>query len=115
MEKIFQGLRPGEKSANGTYPSATTHSITIALCALNGSSSTRGSHLRRRAIVAGFGRFGRVAGVGNQEPRYQERQGAILVDQAPKHATRDLELAARYGRPIISFVDAGRCLFACCR
>ena len=64
-----------------------------------------------RAIIAGLGRFnGRaVAIVGNQKGRdtkeRQERNFGQASPEGLRKAQRVMELAARYGRPIIAFVD----------
>jgi len=112
MEQIFQDLTPWEKVLMARHPKRPYSLDYInALCSefieLHGDRAYGDDG----AIVAGFGRFrGRaVAIVGNQKGRdTRERQARNFGQPSPeglRKAQRVMQLAARYGRPIISFVD----------
>lgn len=112
MEKMFADLTPWEKVQMARHPKRPyTLDYLSVLCSdwveLHGDRAYGDDG----AIVAGFARFrGRaVAIVGNQKGRdTKERQERNFGQPAPeglRKAQRVMELAARYGRPILSFVD----------
>jgi acetyl-CoA carboxylase carboxyl transferase subunit alpha len=112
MEQIFQELTPWEKVQMARHPKRPyTLDYIGALCSewveLHGDRAYGDDG----AIVAGFGRFnGRaVAIVGNQKGRdtkeRQERNFGYASPEGLRKAQRVMQLAARYGRPIITFVD----------
>jgi acetyl-CoA carboxylase carboxyl transferase subunit alpha len=112
MEKIFQALNPWEKVQMARHPKRPYALDYInALCSewveLHGDRSYGDDG----AIVAGFGRLnGRaIAIVGNQKGRdtkeRQERNFGQASPEGLRKAQRVMELAARYGRPIVTFVD----------
>jgi acetyl-CoA carboxylase carboxyl transferase subunit alpha len=112
MEEIFQDLNPWEKVQMARHPKRPYALDYVgALCSewveLHGDRAYGDDG----AIVAGFGRFnGRaIAIVGNQKGRdtkeRQERNFGQASPEGLRKAQRVMELAARYKRPIISFVD----------
>jgi acetyl-CoA carboxylase carboxyl transferase subunit alpha len=112
METIFQDLTPWEKVQMARHPKRPYALDYVgALCSewveLHGDRAYGDDG----AIVAGFGRFnGRaVAIIGNQKGRdtkeRQERNFGQASPEGLRKAQRVMELAARYNRPIISFVD----------
>ncbi|MBV9470192.1 MAG: acetyl-CoA carboxylase carboxyltransferase subunit alpha [Abitibacteriaceae bacterium] len=112
MEQMFAELTPWEKVQMARHPKRPYPLDYIgALCSewleLHGDRAYGDDG----AIVAGFGRFsGRaVAIVGNQKGRdtkeRQERNFGQASPEGLRKAERVMELAARYGRPIISLVD----------
>jgi acetyl-CoA carboxylase carboxyl transferase subunit alpha len=112
MEQIFQDLTPWEKVQMARHPKRPyTLDYIGALCSewveLHGDRAYGDDG----AIVAGFGRFnGRaVAIVGNQKghdtKERQERNFGYASPEGLRKAQRVMQLAARYGRPIITLVD----------
>ena len=112
MERIFQDLTPWEKVQMARHPKRPYALDYVgALCSewieLHGDRAYGDDG----AIVAGLGRFnGRaVAIIGNQKGRdtkeRQERNFGQASPEGLRKAQRVMELAARYNRPIISFVD----------
>ena len=112
METIFQDLSPWEKVQMARHPKRPYALDYVgALCSewveLHGDRAYGDDG----AIVAGLGRFnGRaVAIIGNQKGRdtkeRQERNFGQASPEGLRKAQRVMELAARYNRPIISFVD----------
>jgi len=112
MEKIFQSLTPWEKVQMARHPKRPYALDYInALCSewleLHGDRA----HGDDGAIVAGFGRFnGRAVGIiGNQKGRdtkeRQERNFGQASPEGLRKTQRVMELAARFGRPILSFID----------
>ncbi|MDQ3814017.1 MAG: acetyl-CoA carboxylase carboxyltransferase subunit alpha [Armatimonadota bacterium] len=112
MAKIFQDLTPWEKVQMARHPKRPYALDYIsALCSewleLHGDRAFGDDG----AVVAGFGRFrGRaVAIVGNQKGRdTKERAARNFGQPSPeglRKAQRVMQLAARFGRPIISFID----------
>ena len=112
MEQIFQDLTPWDKVQMARHPKRPyTLDYVGALCSewveLHGDRAFGDDG----AIVAGFARFnGRaVAVVGNQKGRdtkeRQERNFGQASPEGLRKALRVMELAARFGRPILSFID----------
>ena len=112
MKRIFAQLSPWEKVQMARHPKRPYSLDYInALCSdwveLHGDRAYGDDG----AIVAGFGRIaGRsVAIVGNQKGRdTKERQARNFGQPSPeglRKAGRVMEMAARFGRPIISLVD----------
>jgi acetyl-CoA carboxylase carboxyl transferase subunit alpha len=112
MRKIFADLTPWDEVQMARHPKRPYSLDYIgALCSewveLHGDRAFGDDG----AIVAGFARFnGRsVAVVGNQKGRdTKERQARNFGQPSPeglRKAGRVMELAARFGRPIISLVD----------
>lgn len=112
MRKIFADLTPWDEVQMARHPKRPYSLDYInALCSewveLHGDRAYGDDG----AIVAGFARFnGRsVAIVGNQKGRdTKERQARNFGQPSPeglRKAGRVMELAARFGRPIISLVD----------
>jgi acetyl-CoA carboxylase carboxyl transferase subunit alpha len=112
MAKIFEDLTPWEKVQMARHPKRPYALDYInALCSewveLHGDRAYGDDG----AIVAGFGRFnGRpVAIVGNQKGRdtreRQERNFGQASPEGLRKSQRVMELAARYGRPVITFID----------
>ncbi|HEX8551914.1 MAG TPA: acetyl-CoA carboxylase carboxyltransferase subunit alpha [Abditibacteriaceae bacterium] len=112
METIFQGLTPWEKVQMARHPKRPYALDYInALCSewieLHGDRAFGDDG----AIVAGFGRIaGRaVAIVGNQKGRdtkeRQERNFGQASPEGLRKAQRIMELAARYKRPVVTFID----------
>ena len=112
MTKIFQDLTPWEKVQMARHPKRPyALDYVSALCSEWVEFHGDRAFGDDGAIIAGFGRFnGRaVAIVGNQKGRdtkeRQERNFGQASPEGLRKAQRVMELAARYGRPIISFVD----------
>ena len=112
MKQIFQDLTPWDKVQMARHPKRPyTLDYVGALCSewieLHGDRAYGDDG----AIVAGFARFnGRaVAVVGNQKGRdtkeRQERNFGQASPEGLRKALRVMELAARFGRPILSFID----------
>lgn len=112
MRKIFADLSPWDKVQMARHPKRPYSLDYInALCSewveLHGDRAFGDDG----AIVAGFGRInGRpVTIIGNQKGRdTKERQARNFGQPSPeglRKAGRIMELAARFGRPIISLVD----------
>lgn len=112
MQKIFADLSPWDKVQMARHPKRPyTLDYVDALCTdwveLHGDRAFGDDG----AVVAGFARFrGRpVAIVGNQKGRdTKERQARNFGQPSPeglRKAGRVMELAARFGRPILSLVD----------
>ena len=112
MRVIFEDLTPWEKVQMARHPKRPYALDYVgALCSewveLHGDRAYGDDG----AIVAGFGRFnGRaVAIIGNQKGRdtkeRQERNFGQAGPEGLRKAQRIMELAARYNRPIVSFVD----------
>ncbi len=112
MRDIFSDLTPWEKVQMARHPKRPYALDYVgALCSewveLHGDRAYGDDG----AIIAGFGRFnGRaVAIIGNQKGRdtkeRQERNFGQASPEGLRKAQRVMELAARYNRPIISFVD----------
>ncbi len=112
MQLIFQDLTPWEKVQMARHPKRPYALDYVgALCSewieLHGDRAYGDDG----AIVAGLARFnGRaVAVIGNQKGRdtkeRQERNFGQASPEGLRKAQRVMELAARYNRPIISFVD----------
>ena len=112
MEQIFQDLTPWDKVQMARHPKRPyTLDYVGALCSewieLHGDRAFGDDG----AVVAGFARFnGRaVAVVGNQKGRdtkeRQERNFGQASPEGLRKALRVMELAARFGRPILSFID----------
>ena len=112
MQVIFQDLTPWEKVQMARHPKRPYALDYVgALCSewieLHGDRAYGDDG----AIVAGLARFnGRaVAVIGNQKGRdtkeRQERNFGQASPEGLRKAQRIMELAARYNRPIISFVD----------
>ena len=112
MKQMFADLNPWEKVQMARHPKRPYALDYIgALCSEWIEIHGDRAYGDDGAIVAGLGRFrGRaVALVGNQKGRdTKERQERNFGQPSPeglRKAERVMELAARYGRPIISFVD----------
>ncbi len=112
MTKIFQDLTPWEKVQMARHPKRPyALDYVSALCSEWVEFHGDRAFGDDGAIIAGFGRFnGRaVAIVGNQKGRdtkeRQERNFGQASPEGLRKAQRVMELAARYGRPIITFVD----------
>jgi acetyl-CoA carboxylase carboxyl transferase subunit alpha len=112
METIFEELTPWEKVQMARHPKRPyTLDYVGALCSEWVEMHGDRAYGDDGAIVAGFGRFnGRaVAVVGNQKGRdtkeRQERNFGYASPEGLRKAQRVMQLAARYGRPILSFVD----------
>ena len=112
MEKIFADLSPWDKVQMARHPKRPyALDYVSALCSewieFHGDRAFGDDG----AIIAGFGRFNgcAVAIVGNQKGRdtkeRQERNFGQASPEGLRKAQRVMELAARYGRPIITFVD----------
>jgi acetyl-CoA carboxylase carboxyl transferase subunit alpha len=112
MQDIFQDLTPWEKVQMARHPKRPYPLDYIgAICSewveLHGDRA----YADDGAIIAGFGRFkGRaMAIIGNQKGRdTKERQQRNFGQPSPeglRKAERVMELAARFGRPILSFID----------
>lgn len=112
MEKIFQDLTPWEKVQMARHPKRPYALDYInALCSewveIHGDRAFGDDG----AIVAGLGRFnGRaVAIIGNQKGRdtkeRQERNFGQASPEGLRKTQRVMDLAARFGRPVIAFVD----------
>jgi len=112
MERIFQDLSPWDKVQLARHPRRPYSLDYIsALCSewyeLHGDRAFGDDP----AIVAGLGIFQKraIGVVGNQKGRdIKERQLRNFGSPAPeglRKAGRVMELAARFGRPILSFVD----------
>ncbi len=112
MKEIFTGLTPWEKVQLARHPKRPyTLDYIGALCSqwieIHGDRAFGDDG----AIVAGLGRFnGRsVAIIGNQKGRdTKERQERNFGQPSPegfRKAERVMELASRYNRPILSFID----------
>ena len=112
MERMFADLSPWEKVQMARHPKRPYPLDYIGvLCSewveLHGDRAFADDG----AVIAGFGRLrGRaVAIIGNQKGRdTKERQERNFGQPSPeglRKAQRVMELAARYRRPIISFVD----------
>jgi acetyl-CoA carboxylase carboxyl transferase subunit alpha len=112
MEKVFADLTPWEKVQMARHPKRPYSLDYIgALCSQWFEMHGDRAYGDDGAIVAGFGRFnGRaVAIVGNQKGRdTKERQERNFGQPSPegfRKAERVMQLAARFGRPIISLID----------
>ncbi len=112
MQDIFQDLTPWEKVQMARHPKRPYALDYIgALCSEWVELRGDRAYGDDRAIVAGLGRFnGRaVAIIGNQKGRdtkeRQERNFGQASPEGLRKAQRVMELAARYKRPVISFVD----------
>lgn len=112
MRRIFSGLSPWDKVQMARHPKRPYSldyigSIFTDWIELHGDRAFGDDG----AVVAGFARFrGRgVAIVGNQKGRdTKERQARNFGQPSPeglRKAGRVMEMAARFGRPIISLVD----------
>jgi len=112
MKQIFANLTPWDKVQMARHPKRP-----YALDYINGLCTDWVELHGDRAfgddgaIVAGFARFGGrpIAVVGNQKGRdTKERQARNFGQPSPeglRKAGRVMELAARFGRPILSLVD----------
>jgi acetyl-CoA carboxylase carboxyl transferase subunit alpha len=112
MEQRFARLSPWEKVQLARHPRRPyTLDYISALCPQWFEAHGDRAFGDDGAIVAGFGRFrGRsVAIVGNQKGRdTKERQERNFGQPSPegfRKAERVMQLAARFGRPILSFID----------
>ena len=112
MRRIYSGLSPWDKVQMARHPKRPYSLDFIgALCTnwveLHGDRAFGDDG----AVVAGFARFrGRpIAVVGNQKGRdTKERQARNFGQPSPeglRKAGRVMEMAARFGRPILSLVD----------
>lgn len=112
MQDIFADLNPWEKVQMARHPKRPyTLDYVGALCSdwieLHGDRAFGDDG----AVVAGFGKFnGRgVAIVGHQKGRdAKERAARNFGQPSPeglRKAQRVMEMAARFGRPILSFID----------
>ena len=112
MRRVYGNLSPWDKVQMARHPKRPYSLDYIgALCTdwveLHGDRAGSDDG----AVVAGFARFrGRaVAVVGNQKGRdTKERQARNFGQPSPeglRKAGRVMEMAARFGRPILSFVD----------
>lgn len=112
MRRVYSDLSPWDKVQMARHPKRPYSLDFIgALCSdwveLHGDRAFGDDG----AVVAGFARFrGRsVAVVGNQKGRdTKERQARNFGQPSPeglRKAGRVMEMAARFGRPILSFVD----------
>jgi acetyl-CoA carboxylase carboxyl transferase subunit alpha len=112
MAEIFKSLSPWDKVQMARHPKRPYPLDYInALCSewveLHGDRA----YADDGAIVAGLARFKKrpVAIVGNQKGRdTKERQERNFGQPSPeglRKAERVMQMAARYGRPILSFVD----------
>ena len=112
MLKIFSGLSPWDKVQMARHPKRPyaldyINSMCQEWTEIHGDRAYGDDG----AVVAGFARFNEraVAIVGNQKGRdTKERQERNFGQPSPeglRKAGRVMELAARFGRPIISLVD----------
>lgn len=112
MTQIFQALTPWEKVQMARHPKRPySLDYIAALCSEWVEMHGDRAFSDDGAVVAGFGRLnGRaVAIIGNQKGRdTKERQARNFGQPSPeglRKAGRVMELAARFGRPIISLID----------
>jgi len=112
MEEIFKSLSPWDKVQMARHPRRPYALDYInALCSewleLHGDRAYGDDG----AIVAGFGRYKKqpLAIVGNQKGRdtkeRQERNFGQPTPEGLRKAERIMQMAGRFGRPILSFVD----------
>ena len=112
LTRIFEKLTPWDKVQLARHPKRPyTLDYVSALCSewyeLHGDRAFGDDG----AVVAGLGVFQKraIAVVGNQKGRdTKERQARNFGQPSPeglRKADRVMELAARFGRPILSFVD----------
>ena len=112
MEEVFSNLTPWDRVQMARHPKRPyTLEFVSALCSewveVHGDRAFGDDG----AIVAGFARFrGRaVAVVGSQRGRDTKeriaRNHGMISPEGYRKAGRVMELAARFGRPIFSFID----------
>jgi acetyl-CoA carboxylase carboxyl transferase subunit alpha len=112
MVKIFQDLTPWEKVQMARHPKRPyaldyIGALFTEWVELHGDRAYGDDG----AVIAGFGRFNgtAVAVIGNQKGRdtkeRQERNFGQASPEGLRKAQRVMQLAARFDRPVISFVD----------